>query len=470
MARVVFVQQDPIEWLGVMYLSAALKHSGHECHVAVEAEEGARLLDTVTALHPDVVAFSCLTNDFPWALGRAAAIKQNTGAVTAFGGTHVTLNPEPAIAEPCVDVICRGEGEGAIVDLANAIDRKQPLSGIANLWFKNAGGAVERNEIRPLIKDLDSLPFPDRSLYARYRFVRRWGNRPIDASRGCPYRCSYCHNTSKLDLYAGRGPAIRWRSVDRVLAEIQHLRASGAFISLLHFIDDGFGLDLRWLLDFLPRLAAAHDGRRPTLHANMRADRVTEELCEAMAQYGRGRFRIRIAVESGDEEYRRKVLNKQISDEALLRAARLFHKHRIPFATYNMFALPGETFAQAEKTVRLNLQLRPAQPISFMYQPYPGTRLAEYAVSIGVIGREKLESLGKAGHKAFFDSSSPLQQPDIRKVENLQRSFPVLVKWRPLLPLLLRIARVERLAPAFVLLGRVSTRLSATRRRLIDKY
>jgi radical SAM superfamily enzyme YgiQ (UPF0313 family) len=345
MARVIFVQRDAIEWLGVMYLSACLKQNGHVSQAVVGAEEGDRLAETVAGFQPDVVAFSSLTSDFAWALARAAEIKRKTSSITVFGGTHVTLNPELAIAEKDIDVVCRGEGEGAIVDLANAIAGGRPLSGIRNLWIKTSAG-IERNEVRPLIQDLDTLPFPDRSLYVRYRFARRWGNRPIHASRGCPFSCSYCHNTSKLRLYAGKGPAVRWRTVEHVLAEIASLRSS-AFVSLIHFIDDGFGLDQQWLLDFLPRLAA-QDGDHLALHANMRADMVTEDLCVGLAGYGARKLRLRIAVECGNEEYRLKVLKKRLGNADLQRAAALFHKHRIPFSTYSMFALPGETIAQAE--------------------------------------------------------------------------------------------------------------------------
>ena len=384
-----------------------------------------------------------------------------------FGGTHVTLNPELAIAEKDIDVVCRGEGEGAIVELADAVAARRPLCGIANLWIKSDGG-IERNDVRPLIADLDALPFPDRALYARYRFSRRWGNRPINTSRGCPYSCSYCHNTSKQSLYAGKGPAVRWRAADRVLEEIAEMRAS-RFVSFIHFIDDGFGIDRRWLLDFLPRLAALGGAPLP-FYANMRADMVSEELCAELARYGRRRLRLRIAVECGDEDYRQKILNKRLSNADLLRAAGLFHKFRIPFATYNMFALPGETLAQAEETVRLNARLRPANPISFIYKPYPGTRLADYALSIGVISQALLDSLGTAGNEAYFHSSSPLRQPDIRKIENLQRIFPFAVKFPLLLPLALRVARSESMAPVLRLLAQLWNRLNLLQRRLIDKH
>jgi hypothetical protein len=120
--------------------------------------------------------------------------------------------------------------------------------------------------------------------------------------------------------------------------------------------------------------------------------------------------------------------------------------------------------------VRLNARLKPFQPISFIYQPYPGTQLAEYAVAIGVISRELLDSLGKEDHEAFFHSSSPLQQPDIGKIENIQRIFALAVTLPFLLPLALRVARCERLAPALHFFSQAWTRLTLARRRLIDKY
>jgi anaerobic magnesium-protoporphyrin IX monomethyl ester cyclase len=377
MAKVVFLQQNTEEWLGVMYLSSMLKSRGHRCDIYVGPLEGGRVVERALAEPVDVIAFSCLTTNYRWALEKAAEIKRRSQVLTIFGGTHVTLNAEKTIENAHVDIVCLGEGEYPILELAEAIDNQEAFDGIANLWVKKAGNVI-RNEIRDLVQDLDSLPFPDRKLYTKYAYIRKNGRRPLCLSRGCPYQCSYCHNARKRALFENKGKYVRWRSVESILAEIEEIKRKG-FVSVLHFIDDGFGINRQWLKEFLERLSS-DGGERLAVQANMRADMVTEDLCDVFVDYGARLFRIRFAVECGDEEYRRQVLRKNISNEALLRAASIFHEHEIDFVTYNMVGLPGETLPQALETLRLNIRLRPSLAICFVYQPYPGTELADYAL------------------------------------------------------------------------------------------
>lgn len=467
MARVVFLQKDAIELLGVMYLSAALKAHGHRCDVYVESLEKEDLVRVALRERPDLVAFSCLTSDFPWALERAEEVKRAGGALVVFGGTHATLNAEDVILHSSVDVVCRGEGEDALLDLAEAIDRGEDIGGIANLYVK-AGGSISRNEVRPLVEDLDSLPFPDRRLYAKYPFLASRGNRPLHIGRGCPYRCTYCHNTRKAQIAAGKGKFVRWRSAESVLAEIEEIREQCS-VSLLHFIDDGFGVNREWLEVFLQRLLR-QGGKRLALQANMRADAVTEDLCVVFRRYGPSRLRLRIAVECGDEVYRREVLGKTISNGDLIRAAGLFHRHGIPFSTYNMVGLPGETLEQALETLRLNLILRPRLAICFVYQPYPGTDLADYALAKGFLTRETLDMIGTPAYRGFFDSKSLMRQRDIRKVENVHKVFGLAVRLPFLFPVLRRIVAVEGIASALRVLHDAFIRSLALHRWLIDKY
>ena len=174
MAKVVFLQQRAEEWLGVMYISAVLKSTGHECDIYVGALEKDDISEKALADSADIVCFSCLTSDYHWAIGKARILKDRSSVLTVFGGTHVTLNPEEVIQEPAVDIVCRGEGEYPMVDLVNAVEQKEDYSRIKNLWVKKEG-EIKKNAIRDLICDLDSLPFPDRELYAKYSFFRKRG-------------------------------------------------------------------------------------------------------------------------------------------------------------------------------------------------------------------------------------------------------------------------------------------------------
>ncbi|MBN1134952.1 MAG: cobalamin-dependent protein, partial [Anaerolineae bacterium] len=272
MAKIAFLQQLAEEWLGVMYISSMLKSHGHQCDVFVEPLEKGDIVTRALSDTPDVIAFSCLASDYYWALQKAQAVKARSDVLVVFGGTHVTLNPDQVLSNPNVDIVCQGEGEYPMLELAEAIDRHADLTRLSNLWVKH-NGSIVRNEMRNLIEDLDSLPHPDRDLYDKYPFFRRRGKRPLHLGRGCPYECAYCHNARKKALFRDKGKYVRWRSAEGVLAEIDEIKAHG-FVTVLHFIDDSFGINREWLKDFLARLARS-GGPRLAIQANMRADMVT---------------------------------------------------------------------------------------------------------------------------------------------------------------------------------------------------
>ena len=467
MVKVVFLQQLTEEWLGIMYVSSMLKSHGHHCDVYVELLERGNIVKKALSKSPDIIAFSCLTSDYHWVLKKAEEIKNYSSALVVFGGTHVTLNPDEIISNPNIDIICRGEGEYPMVELAEAIERREDYSQIKNLWVKKSGTIV-KNEIRNLIEDLDSLPFPDRKLYAKYSFFKKRGKKSIHLGRGCPYNCSYCHNASKKTLFYDKGKYVRWRSMKSVLEEIEEIKKT-SFVKVLHIIDDSFGINREWLKEFIKRLSSSRR-KKIAIQANMRADMVTEDVCETFRDYGVHHLRIRIAVESGDENYRREILKKEISNETLIRAANLFHKYKIDFVTYNMVGLPGETLTQALGTLRLNLKLRPFLAICFIYQPYPGTELSNYALKKRFLTHKMLKKLGTPGYQGFFHSKSALCQEDIEKIENLHKIFLPAAQLSFLFPFVKPIVSSRMLSPLLFLSYKIYIRKILFQRKLKDKY
>jgi len=467
MAKVLFLQRFAEEWLGPMYISAMLKSRGHSCEILVESLEDGPLTGKVEEASPDLIAISCLTSDYHWAITRARDIKKRSRIPVILGGTHPTLNPEESIADPAVDMICLGEGEYPMAELAEALDQNLDYSAIPNLWVKKAGTIV-KNEIRGLIDDLDRLPFPDRELYRKYPFFWKRGKRPLHLGRGCPYDCSYCHNAGKKRLFRGKGSYVRWRSQENILREIQEVEQA-SFIKVLHIIDDSFGINSEWLITFLEKLAGATK-KRLVLQANMRADMVTESLCASFQKYGVSRLRIRIAVETGNENFRRKVLRKDIANRTLLEAARLFNKHGIDFITYNMTGLPGESLAQALETLQLNIRLRPRLAICFIYQPYAGTELSSYACRIAVLSTAAQKSLGRSEFGGFYDSRSPLRQKDVEILENLQKIFSLTVRHPSLYPFFKAIIKYRSAAPFLSFAYKIYVRRLVFQRLLQDRY
>ena len=159
MASIVFLQRDPIEWLGIMYLSSILKKNGHRTTVVVDSLEANGGMDRALREGADIYALSPLVTDIQWAMEQVAEIKKHSDALVVLGGTHVTLNPEETLAHPDVDVICLGEGEHPLLELAEAVDSGSSWSSIPNLWLK-LNGETRRNDLRDLVEDLDSLPYP----------------------------------------------------------------------------------------------------------------------------------------------------------------------------------------------------------------------------------------------------------------------------------------------------------------------
>ena len=144
-------------------------------------------------------------------------LKENFDIPILIGGGHPTVLPEYVISDHNVDMICIGEGEGAIVELADRMEKNQDYSNILNLWIKTDKGIV-KNTIRPLLQDLDSLPFPDRDLFYRYGCFA--GNLYFISGRGCPFQCTYCCEHSFREIYKGRGKYNRLSSIYNIISEL----------------------------------------------------------------------------------------------------------------------------------------------------------------------------------------------------------------------------------------------------------
>ena len=134
MARLLFLQNLLFEYLGPMSISALGKSQGHQCDLLIESGEK-DFLKKIGDWQPYIVAFSCMTGFHPWALETAQKVKAIYGLKTYFGGPHATFYPQ-LIEHPAVDIICRGEGEEATIELLNKIDTGEEIADIANLWLK----------------------------------------------------------------------------------------------------------------------------------------------------------------------------------------------------------------------------------------------------------------------------------------------------------------------------------------------
>lgn len=432
MARLLFLQNIEYEFLGPMYIASAAKAHGHQVRLAL-GETPDEFAAVIEEFRPDLVGFSIMTGSHHWARRMAVEIKTRHGVQAIFGGAHPTFFPE-FINEEGVEMLVRGEGEEAIVEILGHIDAGTDYSSVANLHCKLPDGRVVTNPVRALRRNLDDYPFPDRTLYDALNGKIDRGVRNVITSRGCPFHCTFCFEDSMRELYKGKGKYVRIRDIDRVLAELHELRAT-TDVRTIYFADDVFGMNRSWLYDFLERYKK--EIGLPFI-CLLRADLVAanSEYAQKLAEGGCAT--VFFGIESGNETTRNEILKKSLSNEEIRIAAQRLHDAGIPFRTYNIVGLPGETLKDAFETLELNIEIGADYPWCSVFMPFPGTELTHYAFEQGYLDPGfEFNSLSKS-----FFTDSKMNMPDIDRITNLQKFFQTAVLWPWLLPVIRQLIKL----------------------------
>ena len=371
-------------------LSAHLKRNGHDTQLLYLQSDirEADLIQQVARSNPDLIAFSTVTLQWRYTRNYARMIKKVFDVPIICGGPHPTYLPENVISEPSINMLCIGEGEGALLDVADRIESHGDLSTIPNIWVKNEGGSVFRNPIRDLIEDLDTLSFPDRDFLPYQEIIDESKSEPIFiTSRGCPFDCTFCSNSAIKALYRGKGKYVRQRSADNIIAEILQLRQRYRF-ETLNFYDEAFGFNREWVRRFCD-LYAAELGY--PFGAFIRAETMDKETLHRLAKAGLRL--IYIGVESGNETIRRNVMNRKMSNATIIQACQDAQAEGIQVWTFNMVGVPGETEDTIRETMALNRIINPHFASVSIYQPFPGTRMYDTCSENGYIKRDYATSL-----------------------------------------------------------------------------
>ena len=427
--KIAFVHSFPQEYHGIMYLSSVLKAAGHECRVFVTSLEK-DLPAEIARFKPGIVGFSPTTGEHLNMVNLASYIKKEADLVTVFGGAHPTVCPE-IIKLDSVDIVCVGEGEYALLELANGLQEERDISRIPNLWVKE-DDSITRNEIRPLIADLESLPWPDWSLYYKYRFLREKGYKTFIGSRGCPFRCTFCTDPYFQSIYRGKGQYLRMRDPGSFAAEIKEQKEILNFKTLT-FDDEVFVWNKEWLSEFLE-----HYRREVNLpfFCGVRADTLTETAVRDLRNSGC--YGMSFGIESGSEFIRNDIGRKGITNEQIVRAARWVKENGIILRTTNMFCMPEETPGRAWETVQLNISCRVDHPFAYVYQPLPKTGMYEYARDHGFLDKGfSFDSL-----EPMHLNNNPLSLENKGEILNIQKFFYLAVKHPWLGPLLRLMVKV----------------------------
>lgn len=427
------------EPLGIMYLAAPLKAAGHTVSIC-DADEG-EIRRRIDEFRPRIVAYSATTGAHELFLRLNRETKRGRHFLSVFGGPHPTFYPR-MIEEEGVDAICLGEGEDAFLELVERLDRGGDVSTVRNFHLR-AGGGIVRNEPRPLVEDLDRLPFPDRELfYGAYDFARGAKMKTFLASRGCPYRCTYCFNHLYNKLYRGKGKIVRSRSPGNVIEEVRRVKERYP-LELVVFHDSSLLIDAQWLKEFCTRF------RREIglpFNCNATAEHITADRVAALK--GGGCVSVVWAAEAGNDRIRNEVLKRSMTKETMLEASRLLHEQGIHFEIQNIVGIPGEGLGECLETLDFNIRCRPGYASTSLLYPYPGTEIHEIAQVMGLLPE------GEIRFEETFYVHSPLRLPARREIENLQKLFSITVEF-PVLRRLTRLLVRLPLSPLYNLIRRL---------------
>ena len=418
--KVLFIQNNGIqESIGVANLSGILKANGHQCDLFLTSHtpdmEGA-----IRKADPNLIALSALTGVHHSLISLAQKIKGKFDIPIIMGGPHPTYSPE-VLQNPGIDIICRGEGELAMLELANYMEAGKDITKIPNLFVKTSDRIIHKNELRPPAT-LDELPFPDREIYYKYEFLRDVPMKRFISSMGCPYPCTFCHEPVIRGMYKGKGNYVRRKTVERAVAEIKYIKDRYA-LKHVHFSDDLFFIrnSYEWLEEFAevyPKVIGL------PFSCNIRYDSVNEHAANLLSKAGA--YGAALGLESGNETLREVVIKKRVKNEHMVEGARLLRERNIKMLTTNMLGLPGETLDQAFETVELNMRLKSNYSRATTFLLFPGLPMVDYAMRNGFVD----PNFDIAKHVAEATEIN-LKTPYAKEFKNLACLFWVFVKFSP---------------------------------------
>jgi len=394
---------------GIAHMSAVLKEAGHTVELWQLCEDIAPLpsrgqfIDRLKQTAPDVVGFSVVTNQWPYAKKLAAWVREATSVPLVCGGIHAMAAPEEILQTGLFDYIFRGEAEEAFLEFAEKIAREENIAGIKNLGLIQNGN-IQINPVRPL-PNLKKLPFKDYEIFDFQKIIdAKNGWVGLMASRGCPFSCTYCFNhqmvkqyRKDLDCSFKELNYIRHFDIEQIIAEIEYLVSNYKNIKMFIFDDDLFTFYRPYVKKFcqtykdicsIPFVVNAHVG----FLDEERARCLAEANCRI----------VKFGVESGSGRIRKQILNRHMKNEKIVRSIRTAHQFGLHTSVFLMIGLPDETREDVMATIRLMAKAKPGRYRWSFFFPFPGTKAYEITAKLGYIDYDKM------AHMANFTESSCL--------------------------------------------------------------
>ena len=382
--------------LGLMYIAAVLEKAGSRVEildafmtdvvvrrVGDAAEIGmpyVRIAEEVRRRKPDIVG---IANPFTCQIEHAIRVanivkKFDQDILTVVGGPHVSAVPEEFLnGADKVDIGVAGEGEYAMLDIAEMHEGRKKVEEIQGIVYRKSGKVIQTTP-RPLIKNLDELPYPAYHLMDMEHYLcqekieyRSFKDRSVSmiTSRGCPFNCVFC------SVHLHMGKAFRAHSVDYVVNHIEHV-VNKYRVKTIFFEDDNLTFDLKRFEAICDRLLERKIGFNWETPNGIRADYLTMNLLKKMKRSGCQS--VFFGVESGDQHVLDDIISKSLDLGAVMNVAKMCRQIGLNTAAFYIIGFPGEKKEDMQKTVEFALKLKKEYDVGMLLHiatPSCGTRL-----------------------------------------------------------------------------------------------
>jgi radical SAM superfamily enzyme YgiQ (UPF0313 family) len=399
--------QDAVPPLGLAYIAGALRAAGHEVHAVDAVGEavhqysrirwsdrallhGLRVAEIVARIDrdADVIGVACMFSvEWPVVADLIAAIRAAFPvALIVLGGEHVSACPEMTLSACPADVGVLGEGEETIVELLEAHAERRDLGTVAGIVCRAADGRVARTAPRERIRDLEDIPRPDWTPFPVETYIDNalshganlGRSMPILASRGCPYRCTFC--SSPL-MWTTRWSA---RKPEAIVAEMkEYIRRYR--VTNFDFYDLTAIVKRSWIVDFCRLLIAEDLGITWQLPSGTRSEAIDEEVARLL--HASGCRIVSYAPESGSPAELARI-KKKVDPDRMLASMRGARRAGLTVKANFVFGFPGSSWGEAVETFRFLARLAVIgidEINAFPFSPYPGSALFDELLAAGKI-------------------------------------------------------------------------------------
>lgn len=373
--------------IGLTMVGAMAERLNHEVEIldlALEKNERAadeRLETRLREKKYDLVGLTAMTVEYESAVRAAQRVKQFDPSIpVVFGGQHATIKAEEVLSQGFCDYVVKGEGEIIFSEFISALARGGSLESVKGLSFKRNGELVRTPDQDPIL-DLDGLPWPAYHLLEVERYFEAASARSatkhkrcmqVFTSRGCPWRCTYCH-----DLF---GKSFRARSPENVLGELKLLYDRWGIREFM-VEDDIFNLDIERAKKIFDLVKKNYLDVYFQFGNGLRLERFDEELVRKMAEGGT--HFVCIAIESASPRIQ-KMIKKNLKLDKCAQTLSWMRKYKIRTLGFFMLGFPTETREEIEETIRYASQLDLDEALFSIATPYPGTELNQQVMSMNL--------------------------------------------------------------------------------------